>query len=227
MAGSLKKMIILVVILLLLINLRTTAQVIDKLPTNQKVVAITLDACETKAPSYLDWKIINYLLENKIPFTLFVSGKFIERNKNELEKIYKSGIVSIQNHSYNHFQHMEKLSKEEIVEEVLKTEKLIYHITGKKPIYFRFPGGNYDEKSLKILENLGYKVVHWTFPSGDPDRSITADKMTLFVLSKTRPGTILIFHANGRGYSTPDALPVIIRELKKKGYNFVKLEEYL
>lgn len=212
--------------ILMLINL-AGAEVITRLPTKEKVVAITLDACETKTPSYLDWKIINFLIENRIPFTIFVSGKFLIRNRKDLEKIYKTGLVSIQNHSMNHYQHMEKLSRYEIIRELKETEALIYQITGKRSLYFRFPGGNYDSMSLSIVESLGYKVVHWTFPSGDPDRRITPERLHRHVVKNTVPGSILIFHVNGRGYSTGDALPYIVEDLKKQGYRFVKLEDYI
>lgn len=203
------------------------AEVITRLPTSEKVVAITLDACETKTPSYIDWKIVNYLLENRIPFTLFVNGKFLLRNWKELETLHRTGLVSIQNHSMNHYQHMERLDSETVVKEVLEAEKLIQKLTGKKPVYFRFPGGNYDQRTLRIVESLGYRVVHWTFPSGDPDRSITPERLARHVIQNTQPGAILIFHANGRGYSTGEALPVIVQELKRRGYRFVRLEDYI
>lgn len=215
-----------ILVLLIFLNL-ASAEVITRLPTREKVVAITLDACETKTPSYLDWKIINYLIEKRIPFTLFVSGKFLIRNRHDLERIYRTGLVSIHNHSMNHYQHMERLSKDEIIREIQEAEILIYQITGKRLLYFRFPGGNYDSRSLSIVESLGYKVVHWTFPSGDPDRRITPEMLHKHVVRNTVPGSILIFHANGRGYSTGEALPRIVEDLKKQGYRFVKLEDYI
>jgi peptidoglycan-N-acetylglucosamine deacetylase len=69
--------------------------------------------------------------------------------------------------------------------------------------------------------------VHWTFPSGDPDKKVSAAKLTSWVLAKTRPGGILIFHINGRGYQTGSALPTIVKSLQDRGYRFVKLEEML
>jgi len=203
------------------------AEVIKEIKTEEKVVFITLDACETKTPSYLDKRITEFLVREKVPFTLFVSGKFILRNWEELKELYKTGLVSIQNHSFNHYLHMESLKEEEIIREVKETERLIQTLTGKKPIFFRFPAGNYDERALKIVESLGYKVVHWTFPSGDPDPRITPEKLTNWVLQNVRPGAILIFHANHRGYSTPYALPKIIKALREKGYSFGRIENYL
>ena len=216
-------------ILLFLISsfLISSAEVITTLKTDDKVVALTFDTCETKTPSYLDHKIIDFLVPQKIPFTLFVSGKFIERNFQDLKNLYNTGLVSIQNHSYNHNNHMELLSEEEIKEDVLKNENLIISLTGVKPKYFRFPTGNYDEKALRLVESLGYKVVHWTFPSGDSDKKITKEMLIDHVIRNTKPGSILIFHANGRGYKTGETLPEIVRILKQKGYRFVRLEDYL
>ncbi|MCS7234028.1 MAG: polysaccharide deacetylase family protein [Synergistetes bacterium] len=203
------------------------SEVITRLPTYERVVALTFDACETKTPSYLDWKIVNFLIGEKIPFTLFVSGKFLERNMEEIRKVYKTGLMSLQNHSYLHVQNMERLSPDEIERDVKRNERLILEAVNKKPIYFRFPAGNYDERSLKVVESLGYRVIHWSFASGDPDRRITPEMLTSHVLKNTKPGSILIFHANGRGYSTGDALPMIVKELRLRGYRFVRLEDYI
>ena len=73
----------------------------------------------------------------------------------------------------------------------------------------------------------GYKVVHWSFASGDPVRGLQAQGLTDWVLSKTKPGSILIFHINGRGWSTAQALPGILDALQKKGYGFTRLDAVL
>ena len=65
------------------------------------------------------------------------------------------------------------------------------------------------------------------FPSGDPDKKVTPPRLRSWVVNNTKPGSILIFHANGRGYSTGEALPNIIADLRKKHYRFVRLDEYL
>lgn len=214
-------------LILLLLPSLGYGEIITKLPTSEKVVSFTFDGCETKTPSYLDKSILNYLLKEQIPFTIFVSGKFAIRNSPELRELSKNSLISIENHSFSHINHMERLNHAEIFKEVLDNEILIENISGRKPNYFRFPAGNFDRRSLEQVEQLGYQVVHWTFPSGDPDRNITADRMCKWVLSKVTPGSILIFHINGRGYHTGEALPSIVLELRRKGYRFVRLEGYL
>ena len=213
-------------VLLILAGARAcSAAVITGLPT--PAVALTFDACETVTPSYFDRTILDYLLKEKIPFTLFVSGKFALRNAEELRALSRLNAVEIENHSMHHFLHMERLSDREVADEVRAAEIIIRNITGRSPHYFRFPGGNYNARVLRDVERLHYRVVHWTFPSGDPDRKITPERLTRRVLSRSHPGSILIFHMNGRGYSTGSALPGIVAELRKRVYTFVKLEDTL
>jgi peptidoglycan-N-acetylglucosamine deacetylase len=199
------------------------AEVIDKLKIH--AVALTFDTCETKPPSYFDEKILSYLVREEIPFTVFMTGKFAKRNSMRLQELARLTFVEIENHSFNHYQHMERLSDNDVRCEVKELDDLMMRIIGKKTKYFRFPGGNYDERTLRIIEEMGYKVVNWSFPSGDPDRKVTPEKLTRWVASKSRRGNVLVFHINGRGYSTGEALPMIINSLREKGLKFTKMDD--
>ncbi|WP_345992790.1 polysaccharide deacetylase family protein [Sulfurimonas sp. HSL-1716] len=196
-------------------------------PHGKKEVALTFDACETRTPSYFDPVILEYLLANKIPATFFVSAKFALRNPKELAEVSRYPFIEIENHSYHHYAHMESLSKEKVVEEIMSTQNIIKKASGRKTKYFRFPAGNYDKKTLDTVESLGYKIVHWSFSSGDPDKNIPAERIIKWVTTAAKPGSILIFHINGRGYTTPKTLPVIVGDLKRRGYRFVRLDEVL
>lgn len=198
------------------------SKIIERL--NVKGVALTFDACETQTPSYFDEKILSYLIKEQLPFTIFMTGKFANRNRERVLEISRLPFVEIENHSFNHYQHMEKLSMEEVRKEVADLDGLLRGITGKKTKYFRFPAGNYDARTLKQIESMNYRVVHWAFPSGDADRKVTPSRLTSWVVSKTKSGDVLIFHINGRGYSTGEALPGIVSAFRKKGLTLVKLE---
>lgn len=203
----------------------TPSGVITRLPTDDKIIALTFDACETRTPAYFDERILSFLLKGKIPFTVFVSGKFAVRNKGRLTELSKLEFVEIENHSLNHYQNMERLSKGQTEKEVTGNEKLIFDITKSKTKFFRFPGGNYNQAGLESVESLGHKVVHWDVASGDPDKRVSAGRLIKWVLYNVKPGSIIIFHINGRGYKTADALPVIVDSLRNRGYRFVKLDE--
>lgn len=159
------------------------AEVVTRLPGESRTIALTFDACETRTPAFFDRKIVDYLLAEGIPFTVFISGKFARRNAEELRMLAGNPNVEIENHSLNHIQHMERLGEKEVVREVVEAERLLATITGRKPFFFRFPAGNYDQRTLDLVEGLGYRVVHWSFASGDPDKGLTPKRLTAWVLA--------------------------------------------
>ena len=203
------------------------AEIITRLPTREKVVALTFDACESKRPAFLDRGVADYLVGAKIPFTIFVSGRFARHNQDALKQLAALDFVELENHSLDHDNHMERLSDAEIRHQIADNDMLLAGITGRHTHYFRFPAGDHDERGLAIAEQLGFKVVHWSFASGDPAREVTPQHLEDWVLSETRPGSILIFHINGRGWSTAEALPHIVGELKRRGYRFTTLQQAL
>lgn len=203
-----------------------SADVITKFNSDKKQIAFTFDACETLTPAYFDMKILDYLVSEQIPFTLFLSGKFIKRNIDKVKELSALGFVEIENHSFRH-RHMKSISRDIVVEEIIKNEALIAETTGKIPRFFRFPHGEYDIESLSVAESLGYKVVHWSFESGDPDPALTEKSLIIKTLAKTKPGSILIFHINSRGWRTKEALPVIVEQLRLEGYEFVLLKDVI
>lgn len=94
------------------------AGVIDRLPTADKAVALTSDACETVTPSYVDESIAGFLMREKIPYTIFVSGKFAVRNRERLAQLAAFPEMELENHSYSHRLHMERLNAGDIEREV-------------------------------------------------------------------------------------------------------------
>ena len=217
-----------VIVGLMLFPMTLQAEVITHLPTAERKIALTFDGCEgVGKPAYLDQRIVAVLEKEQVPFTIFASGLFAMRNKVDLERLSKSPLVEIENHSMTHPQHMEHLDSGSVEGQVVNADAIIEAITGHRPKYFRFPAGNYDPKTLAQVESLGHQVVHWRIPSGDPTKGLTSDHLSQWVLSTTKPGDILIFHINGRAPETANALPVILKGLRAKGYSFIRLDEGL
>jgi len=206
-----------------MLALPAQAEILARLPTEGKVVALTFDACESKTPAFLDRAIADYLVGEKIPFTMFVTGRFARHNQDALKELAGLDFVELENHSLDHDNHMERMSDEQIRHQIAGNDALLAGITGRHTHFFRFPAGNHDERGVAIAESLGYRVVHWRFPSGDPAKEITAAHLEEWVLSQTRPGDVLIFHINGRGWHTAEALPHIVEELRRRGYRFTTL----
>lgn len=208
--------------------LSVAAEVIERLPTTEKVVALTFDACEGKGhPAYFDRSVLDYLEAEKLPATIFATGLFARRNAEDLARLAKLPQIEVENHSFDHPQHMERLDAAHVVGEVEDADRAIIDATGRRPVFFRFPAGSYDAASLASVEATGHRVVHWRWPSGDPTPGLSPEHLRDWVLTKTRSGDILIFHINGRAPATGRALPAIVSELRKRGYRFVRLDEVL
>lgn len=211
-----------------LLALPARAEVIRRLPTGDRVVALTFDGCEApSAPAWFDRRILDILVGQKIPFTVFVTGRFAARNKDELARLARMSFVEVENHSQDHPNHMERMAPDQVREQVAAADAVIEGVTGRRPTFFRFPAGNYSPAALAAVEAGGHRVVHWSWESGDPARGMTAAELKGRVHAKTRPGDILIFHINGRAPATGEALPEMLADLKRQGYRFVRLDEVL
>lgn len=212
---------------LLLAALPARADLVTRLPTEERVVALTFDACEAGEKMAFDRGILDFLLERKIPFTVFASGRFVETNFADIQTLGKLDFVEVENHSWNHPNTMDRFSVDAVLHQVERAHDAIVTATGRAPQFFRFPAGNYNKAGLKAVESLGYHVVHWRWPSGDPDRRMSAEALVRRTVMQTQPGDVLIFHINGRGYHTAAALPRIVEQLSADGYRFVLLSDYI
>jgi peptidoglycan/xylan/chitin deacetylase (PgdA/CDA1 family) len=202
-------------------------QVVTRLPTRDKVVALTFDACQAGERMALDRGIADVLLARKVPFTVFVGGRFARDNAAALAELAALPFVELENHSWSHPRDMRTLDDDRLRLEITRAAAMIHQTTGRHTSLFRFPGGNADERTVALVTGLGYSVVHWRWAEGDPDPHVDADRLVEQTLSRTRAGDILIFHINGRGWHTADALPRILDGLAARGFRFVRLQDYI
>ncbi len=63
--------------------------------------------------------------------------------------------------------------------------------------------------------------------SGDPSKTVQAEAIRQGVVSRVKPGSIVVMHANGRGFHTAGALPLVIADLRKRGFEFATVSELL
>jgi len=198
-----------------------------RLATREKVVALTFDACQAAQHMSLDRGITDFLVARRIPFTIFVGGRFARDNAPDLRELAQYAFVDLENHTWSHPTDMRLLDDERVKSEVLRAATMIESVSGRRPRLFRFPGGTADDRTVALVRALGYRVVHWRWAEGDPDPKIDADHLVAQTLSRTRPGDILIFHVNGRGWHTAEAMPRIVDGLAAQGFRIVPLPDYL
>jgi peptidoglycan-N-acetylglucosamine deacetylase len=194
--------------------------------TREPAVAITFDACATRThTSGFDRGVFDVLKREGIPATLFVSGRWVESHADVMAELVADPLIEFGDHSYDH-PHMSHLPVARIVEEIDQTEAALAKY-GKRSVAFRPPFGEWSQRLVYVLQDLRLPTVTWDVVSGDPSAKTTADGMIRTVLGKARPGSIIIFHINGRGYKTAAALPAILHGLRERGFRFVPLSELM
>lgn len=112
--------------------------VIEHGPRDSRKIALTFDACPTPEHHGYDKNVIEILLREHAPATLFISGRWAEKNAAHLKQLADIPLFEIANHSFYH-PHMTSVSDQRIRRELEMTQKILQKITGKQPIYFRPP----------------------------------------------------------------------------------------
>lgn len=182
---------------------------------DDKVVALTFD----DGPSKYTSKILDVLDKYEASATFFLIGNKVDFYGDVLRRMLKEG-SEIGNHSYDH-KLLTRLSKEEFQEEIDKTQKAIYDVTGFTPTLFRPTYGGYTNV-LKSYTDL--KFVLWDVDSRDWQVK-SKNKIMKNILPNVKSGSIILMHDNHE-YSL-NALDDLIKELKNQGYKFVTVSELL
>lgn len=191
--------------------------------TEEKKIALTFDVNWAKNEYIYD--ILDVLNENNAKATFFIMGGWVnysDENREKLMKINKYG-HSIGNHSYIH-PSFTKISHERMVDEIKKTEDIIYAATGNKIKLFRFPSGDYNEDALDYVRSLGYECIQWDVDSIDYKESGAEIEFNR-VIKNIKPGSIVLFHNNAK--YTPENLKKIITNLTDEGYEFVTVNQLI
>ena len=201
----------------------------SRLPTTQKVVALTFDAGNNNGGVA---SILATLRATGTPATFFLNGRWVQAHPADARQIAAGG-YSIGNHSAD-LTHFATLSDPEVRQQVLEGERIINSVTGVDPRpWFRSPFGDLDARTIKVVNSLGYGSIFWTTGTqgylGTSGGQSVSSVVARF-LGSLQPGEIVILEvqANATDGSTldADALPTIIREVRQRGYDFVSLDQF-
>jgi peptidoglycan/xylan/chitin deacetylase (PgdA/CDA1 family) len=205
-----------------------------RLNTNQKVLALTFDACSGPRSLGYDARLIKYLETEKVPATLFISGRWMDANAEIFKKLSENPLFEIENHGLDHkpcsaigrsvYGIEGTKSAGEIFDEIELNALKILNLTGHKPKYYR-PGTSYcDEICVAIATALGVEVVNFSV-RGDAGATYSK-KQVEEALWNAPPSSIILMHMNHPEGDTAEGVIEAIPELKKRGFRFVKVSEY-
>ncbi|HEV8076400.1 MAG TPA: glycosyltransferase, partial [Candidatus Acidoferrum sp.] len=208
---------------------------IDQIGAAKKKIALSFDDGPDRR-----WtpKILDILKEKNVPGIFFVIGDQANRAPDLLKREYNEG-HEIGNHTWTH-PAFDDISRTQVKWELNLTQRLIESTLGVKSLFFRPPYGidhqpEYAEEvaQLPYPQELGYIIVGQRI---DPDdwrmtedkRQRPAQEIADDVVRQAKNGNIVLLHdGGGEREQTVVALPLIIDELRARGYQFVSVADLL
>ena len=215
----------------------------------RREVALTFDADMTpdmlqrlrshQVRTWYNRPVTIILQQTHTPATLFLTGLWAQTYPGVARVLARDPLFEIANHSLEHkaFRACYSLpalhSDAEKKAAVSKSAAIIERVTGRRPYYFRFPGGSTDcatPADLALVAAAGEQPVDWT-AAGDafqPDPNVVVRS----VLRDVRPGAIIALHLHGSAETpnapaTAQAVATLIPRLRAQGYRFVTLSQLL
>ncbi|OGX23735.1 MAG: hypothetical protein A3D10_02635 [Omnitrophica WOR_2 bacterium RIFCSPHIGHO2_02_FULL_48_11] len=200
-----------------------------RVKTDQKKVALTFD--DGPSPVWTPL-ILDELKKADVKATFFMIGHHVKKYPEIAQRVAQEG-HTIANHGYAHSVVL-YYTPEEIEEEIKYTEYVIKEITGQTTKYFRPPKAWLPKDIKQKIKAMGYKVILWSLNSKDWVR-FSHQYIVKYLVRHIRNGDILLFHDSGDVFKTEGgsrrqtvlAIPLLVKTLQEKGYEFVALEELL
>lgn len=182
--------------------------------------------------------VIDVLRRTGTQATLFLTGLWAQTYPEVAGSLGDDPLFEIANHSLEHKAFrpcytLPALREEEKSAAIRESAEVIEQITGKRPYYFRFPGGSITcarQRDVALVAALGEQAADWT-AAGDafqPDPRAVVDS----VMANIRPGAIIALHMHGsdetpNAPATAEAIALLIPGLESQGYELVTLGQLL
>lgn len=203
----------------------------------RKLVALTFDLCETEGEiAGYDGGVVGVLRREGVAATFFSGGHWAATHKARLGELMADATFEVGNHTWSHA-NLRTVSAERRALEIgaaqatltaAATAPLCAATPPKPPAaLFRFPFGACDAASLSAVRAAGLTPIQWDISSGDPSPQQSAAAIVHTVLAQVRPGSIVLMHANGRGWHTAEALPALIAGLRARGFTPVTVSDLM
>ena len=188
----------------------------------KKVIYLTFDCGYENGHTK---RILNILKKNKIKAIFFVTEPYIRSNPKLVKRMKKEGHL-VGNHTCTHPQ-LPTRSVTQIKKEVNNCAKTMKKLTGyKMDKYIRPPEGCYSQRTLKVLQDMGYATMFWSLawhdwdPKHQPGKTAVVKKFKKYY----HPGMMPLIHVVSQ--SDTQALPDVIKFMKKKGYRFGEVTDF-
>lgn len=194
-------------------------------------VALTLDACG----GGFDAELIALLVAQRIPATIFVTRKWLDRNPaGASELLAHDELFEMEDHGRAHVpatlgprRRVYGLSGSPDVAhlqtEVALGAEAITRLSGRAPRYYRGATALYDSAAIKAIEAMGYTIAGFSV-NADAGATLSGAGVAARLRS-VQAGDIIIAHMNRPAGGTAKGFAVALPDLLARGLRFIKLSE--
>jgi peptidoglycan/xylan/chitin deacetylase (PgdA/CDA1 family) len=193
-------------------------------------VALTFDACM----GAVDMRIVDALLTEKVPATIFVTGRWLRSNREATAlMLAHPEIFELENHGAMHLPAV--TSNEPIygIRTAGSIEAVMAEVTGgaaamvlrgiPHPAWYRDATALYSDDALIAIRAMGYRIAGFSL-NADYGASLSREGV-LHQMAKAEDGEVLIGHINQPRHASGAAYAEGIRALKARGFGFVRLKD--
>lgn len=194
-----------------------------------KVAALTLDACG----GGFDEDLIRYLIDRRIPATIFATKRWIDRNPRGVALLAAHpGLFEIEDHGANHVPAVIGAGRRvygipgepdvaHLEREIIDGARAIEQVNGSAPRWYRGATARYDAAAIEVIKSLGYRIAGFSV-NADAGATLRRDAIVTR-LKSARSGEIIIAHMNNPASDTAEGLAVGLTWLVAQGFRFVTL----
>lgn len=192
-------------------------------------VALTLDAC----PGGFDGKILQTLIDLRVPATIFVTGSWIQSNPDAVRLIMQHpALFAIGNHGAHHIPAI--LGTRSIFglrvagdiaavrAEITNGEEAIRKAMGVTPQWYRGATALYSPAVVPTISELGFSIAGFSI-NGDEGASLSATAV-LNRFKQARDGDVIIAHINQPHRPSGAGVIAGVRALLGQNTSFVRLD---
>lgn len=190
-----------------------------KLSPDGKYIALTFD---DGPHAEVTPRVLETLEQHGAKATFYMLGSQVEYYPDIAKQVFDEG-HELGDHTMSH-KDLTHLSADQIKNEIETSSHQIEHATGNLPKSLRPPYGAFNDTVGAISNDLGLPVIMWSVDSLDW-KSRNAEAINQKVMATVHPGAIVLLHDIHA--TTADALPQLLTNLEREGYEFVTVSQLL
>lgn len=166
-------------------------------------------------------KLLDLLREKGVKATFFVVGLRAEQYPEVVRRAWDEGHL-IANHTWSHKALFCFLTPNQLRNEIERGAESICRICGVRPRFFRSPVGLRHPLLGKYLKDARLEYISWSIRTYDT-LGVNSKTLAHRILKKVAGRDIILLHDHlpAGADAMLEALPGVIDELKRRGFNFV------